>query len=164
MLLFEVVFSTFWGQKNKFKFFKKHFSVRIEKLHKMAFIIFFFFFWKSFKKLKKLELSPLNSRYGVLHLLYSGAANLDNFGIIFLSYLILPSKSLSYPINHTQQPNFHWKWQFCSWRTILSVNVKFYLMNSVMKNYKSRFIMAQVRHINLILILKFKSYFNSQYF
>ena len=33
----------------------------------MAFIIFFFFL----KKLKKLELSPLNSRYGVLHLLYS---------------------------------------------------------------------------------------------
>ena len=31
-----------------------------------------FFFWKSLKKLKKLELSPLNSRYGVLHLIYSG--------------------------------------------------------------------------------------------
>ena len=47
----------------------------------MAFIIFFIFFWKSLKKLKKLELSPLNSRYGVLHLLYSGYLNMKLYPI-----------------------------------------------------------------------------------
>ena len=46
----------------------------------MAFIYIFFFFWKSLKKLKKLELSPLNSRYGVLHLLYSVFNWESNFG------------------------------------------------------------------------------------
>ena len=49
--LLRVVFSTFGGQKKlKTFFFKKHFSNRIEKLHKMA-VIFFFYL----KKLKKVE-------------------------------------------------------------------------------------------------------------
>ena len=33
MQLFEVVFSTFCGQKNIFKFFEKYFSIRTKKLH-----------------------------------------------------------------------------------------------------------------------------------
>ena len=50
--LFEVVFSCFEGQNFFFKFFKKHFCVRIEKLHKIDFIIFFFFFEKVEKSWK----------------------------------------------------------------------------------------------------------------
>ena len=42
MQLFEVVFSTFCGQKKNLRFLKKYFSVRIEKLHKMDFIKKFF--------------------------------------------------------------------------------------------------------------------------
>ena len=37
----------FWGAK---KIFKKYFSNRIEKLHKMAFIYFFFFFFEKIEK------------------------------------------------------------------------------------------------------------------
>ena len=48
--LLRVVFSTFWGQKKLKKKFKKHFSNRIEKLHKIAFIIFFFFFFEKVEK------------------------------------------------------------------------------------------------------------------
>ena len=40
----------------------------------MALIIFFEKLWKTLKKLKKLNLSPQNSRYDVLHLLYSACA------------------------------------------------------------------------------------------
>ena len=39
----------FWGAKKILKFFKKYFSNRIEKLHKMAFIYFFFKFEKGEK-------------------------------------------------------------------------------------------------------------------
>ena len=38
-------FTFLWAKINKY-IFLKHFSVRIEKLHKMAFIIFYFFFEK----------------------------------------------------------------------------------------------------------------------
>ena len=58
----------FWGAKKLKKYFKKYFSNRIEKLHKMTLIIFFFYF---LKKLKKVELSPQNFRYDVLHPFYS---------------------------------------------------------------------------------------------
>ena len=43
-------FNFFWAKKN-LKYFLKYFSVRIEKLHKMAFIIFFFL--KKFEKVEK---------------------------------------------------------------------------------------------------------------
>ena len=54
---FEAGFLCFGGQKNFLKSLKKHFSNRIEKSHKMAFIMFFFFekVWKSCK-----NLSPQN--------------------------------------------------------------------------------------------------------
>ena len=53
---------------NYLKNFKKHFSNRIEKLHKMAFIYIESWSWK------KLELSPQNFRYDVLYPLYSGVS------------------------------------------------------------------------------------------
>ena len=44
-------FFHFLGGKKNLKFFRKYFSNRIEKLHKMAFIFFFFIekVWKSWK-------------------------------------------------------------------------------------------------------------------
>ena len=58
--------------------FSTYFSNCIEKLHKMALIIFFEKLWKT------LELSPQNSRFDVLHLLYSGAACIAQ--LKFLTY------------------------------------------------------------------------------
>ena len=43
----------FWGAKKFSKIFKKYFSNRIEKLHKMAFIFLFFFFLKKFEEVEK---------------------------------------------------------------------------------------------------------------
>ena len=43
----------FWGAKIFLKNFKKYFSNRIEKLHKMAFIYMCFFFLKKFEKVEK---------------------------------------------------------------------------------------------------------------
>jgi hypothetical protein len=48
--LLRVVFSTFCGQKKKY--LKKYFSIRIEKLHKMAFIYIFFY---KFEKIEKIR-------------------------------------------------------------------------------------------------------------
>ena len=50
--LLMVVFSTFCGQKKYLKKILKYFSVRIEKLHKMAYIIYFFL--KKFEKVEKI--------------------------------------------------------------------------------------------------------------
>ena len=55
----------FWGAKNFFKFFKKYFSNRIEKLHKMAFI-YLFIFLKKFEKFEKTGI--ISTKF---HLLYS---------------------------------------------------------------------------------------------
>ena len=56
--LLRVVFSTFWGQKKILKKFQKHFSNRIEKLHKIDFIKKKFFLLKKLKKLEKIGYHP----------------------------------------------------------------------------------------------------------
>ena len=63
------VFLCFGGQK-KFKiFFKKYFSNRIEKLHKMAFIYIFFFFL-NFEKVEKTVFLGLILRFSNLNVLH----------------------------------------------------------------------------------------------
>ena len=69
MQLLGVFFSTFWGQK---KLFFRNILAPALKSYMKWLLQFYICFWKSLKKLKKLELSPINSRYGVLHMLYSG--------------------------------------------------------------------------------------------
>ena len=57
MLLFNAVAIMFlWAKTNL-----KHFSNRIEKLHKMAFIIFYFFYF--LKKFEKVEKIGYHSRF-----------------------------------------------------------------------------------------------------
>ena len=55
--LLRVAFSTFCGQKNS-KFFQKYYSIRIEKLHKMAIINYLLL-----KKFEKTEKIGYNSNF-----------------------------------------------------------------------------------------------------
>ena len=85
------IMSNFWGKffyvlggKTFFlNFFKNILATALKSYIKWLLYIYIFF-WKSLKKLKKLELSPLNSRYGVLHLLYSDGTSITMSVIIHL--------------------------------------------------------------------------------
>ena len=68
MQLFGVVFPTFCGQK-KIENFKRYFSIRIEKLHKMDFIILFL---KKLEKIEKINFNfECNTERGFKEPLYS---------------------------------------------------------------------------------------------
>ena len=90
-----MVFSTFCGQKEKFKKKFKIFSNHIEKLHKMAFIIFFSIFWKSLKKLKQLFFLGLILRFSNLNVLHKGLLMQEwVFGLGFFLKLCITFKYL----------------------------------------------------------------------